>query len=402
MKSSTAASPEAPILSIVVPTRNRQRTLRVVVDYLLSWDSADFELVIEDNSDDNSGFAEVQARHADDLRLRYVHYAGPRSMVQNCEAAVARARGRILTLIGDDDVVVPQSIEAAHWMERERIDALVCGVAGYTWPDMDHAIAINRGYNGKLACPNARGATTRVDVPEELDSVARSGAQRLGNLPKLYQGFVRKSVIDGMISAVGSCFPGPVPDMANAVAMSVHIRTAVSIDIPLVISGQSRSSMSGRNSVRQHQGKIGSERSLPADAETLWDPRVPQYWSAPTIWAEAAIKAARAAGLERFVAMFSFERVYAACLAYNQRAFYPLVWSSMARSGPLALATSIPVVAALVVSITLKRAATLARKVIFGFPKEEFGDVALAADHIARKIDDEGLMIILRRGGVDA
>lgn len=164
MKSSTAASPEAPILSIVVPTRNRHRTLRVVVDYLLSWDSADFELVVEDNSDDGSGFAEVQARHADDLRLRYIHYAGRRSMVQNCEAAVARATGRVLTLIGDDDVVVPQSIEAAHWMERERIDALICGVAGYTWPDMEHAIAINRGYNGKLVCPNARGADRKSVV----------------------------------------------------------------------------------------------------------------------------------------------------------------------------------------------------------------------------------------------
>lgn len=373
-------------LSIVVPTRNRHSTLAVIVDQFLSWDSQAFELVIEDNSDDPNVFAPVLERHAGDARLRYRSHSGPRSMVDNCEAAVSRALGQVLTLIGDDDSVTQQCIDVARWMVEQDVEAVVCGIATYTWPDMIHAIAINQGYNGKLMLPAVLGVTRPVDVAAEFKSLATTGAQRLGLVPRLYQALVQKKLLDRTAADTGVFFPGPIPDMSNAVSLAKHATSCYFTDVPLIVSGQSRNSMSGRNSVRQHQGEIRKEKSLPAHTADLWDPRIPHFWSGPTVWAEAAIKAAEATKQQEFLSDFSFASVYAACFTYNERAYYPLVFRAMLHGGwGRALAMG-PSVLWRIGSMVLLRAKTLARKIIFGFPGESFPDVAVATGQVEQFI----------------
>lgn len=381
-----------PVLSVVIPTRNRYKTLRTVVDQLLAWSSDDFEIVVEDNTDDNSGFVDVLERHSRDARLRYAHFTGSRSMVENCEAAVSRARGEVLTVIGDDDLVARQCIDAARWMVDNDIDTLVSGVAGYTWPDMEHAVSINSGSNGKLVVPGASGSIGRPDPRKLLRALSLSGAQRLGEAPRLYQALARRSVLQRIVADIGVCFPGPVPDMSSAIALGKHARACAVTDVPLIVSGQSRSSMSGQNSVRKHQGDIRSEKSLPADAAERWDPRIPRYWSAPTIWAETALKAAERTGQWNFIERFSFARVYAACLAYNDRRYFPLVSDAMRHGGMARALLLAPRVAWFLGAITWQRALNLARKVVVGFPGETFEDVALATERVERLIDEGGLM----------
>lgn len=381
-----------PVLSVVIPTRARYKTLRVIVEYLLSWASSDFELIIEDNTDDTGEFDDIIARYSGDARFRYVHFRGSRSMVENCEAAVARAHGEVLTLIGDDDLVTRHCIDAARWMVDNEIEALVCEVAGYTWPDMEHAVTINRGFNGKLVVPEAHGSVRNVGASVVLDALARSGAQQLGFAPRIYQALVQRKAVDRVTADVGSRFPGPVPDMSSAIALCKHARSCKSTDVPLIVAGQSRSSMSGQNSVRKHQGDIRSEKSLPADAAERWDPRIPRYWSAPTIWAETALKAAERTGQWNFIERFSFARVYAACLAYNDRRYFPLVSDAMRYGGMARALLLAPKVAWFLGAITWQRALNLAKKVVVGFPGETFEDVALATKRIERLIDEGGLM----------
>lgn len=391
-KTYLSASLDNLCLSIVVPTRNRHATLAVIVDQFLSWDSQAFELVIEDNSDDPSVFAPVLERHAEDTRLRYRYHSGPRPMVDNCEAAVSRAQGQVLTLIGDDDSVTQQCIDVARWMVEQDIEALVCGIATYTWPDMVHAIAINQGYNGKLVLPEVLGVAHTVDIAAEFKLLATTGAQRLGHVPRLYQALVQKKLLERTAADTGVFFPGPIPDMSNAVSLAKHATSCYFTDVPLIVSGQSRNSMSGRNSVRQHQGEIRKERSLPPKTADLWDPRIPHYWSGPTVWAEAAIKAAEATRQQKFLSEFAFASVYAACFTYNERAYYPMVFKAMLHGGwGRALAMG-PSVLWRIGSTVFLRARNLARKVICGFPGESFPDVAVATAQVEQFILQEKLL----------
>jgi Glycosyl transferase family 2 len=381
-----------PLLSIVVPTKNRYATLNIIVDQFMSWDSPDFELIIEDNSDDVSEFAPVLARYGSDVRLRYRHTAAPLAATENCEAAVARAVGKVVTFIGDDDSVTRHCIEAAQWMLDHEVEAIVCPVAGYTWPDMEHAVAVNNAYNGKLAPITAKGGVRAINVAAELDQLSRCGAQLMGTIPRLYQAMVQRKALDRLKAGIGTYFPGPVPDMANAVSLSHYIAKCVYADVPLVVAGQSKSSMSGKNSVRKHQGELGLEKSLPADTAERWDARIPRYWSAPTIWSEAAIKAAEATQQHAFVKNFSFARVYANCFAFNDRAHYGRILAAMRSQGTLVFALMLPNVLWQFGMTTLKRALTLFKKLSFGIKGTGADNVAEATYLVEALIEREGLM----------
>ena len=60
-----------------------------------------------------------------------------------------------------------------------------------------------------------------LDVKSELKKVIKDGFGTLGLLPKVYQGVVSRQLLDKLYDKCGTYFPGPSPDMANAVALSI-------------------------------------------------------------------------------------------------------------------------------------------------------------------------------------
>jgi len=126
-----------PVLSICVPSRNRQLYFRQTVDALLESDRDDVQFVLVDNSDDPSIMNAFMAARASDPRITYLP-AGERtySMMENWERAVAAATGRYVTVIGDDDYADPDL--AAFLLNLEAhvggIDALTWSGFNYNWP----------------------------------------------------------------------------------------------------------------------------------------------------------------------------------------------------------------------------------------------------------------------------
>jgi hypothetical protein len=391
--------PDRPILSIVIPTRNRAATLSVVVDGLLKWPDEDVELIVEDNSDEEAMCAPIRDRWQGDRRLKWAWDGRVRSAIENCDAAIGRATGEVVCFIGDDDSIARHSLAAARWMVERDVDALLCSPGSYLWPDVENAVSVNDAYNGRLAPLSATGGQTSVHTPSELCEVARCGALSMGKLPRVYQAFVQRRVLERMRASIGTYFPGPVPDMSNAVGMAGFVGKSAFVDIPLTISGQSASSMSGRNARRDHQGAISAERSLPADAGERWDPRVPRYWSGPTIWAQAALEAAKTVNNADFVPHFSFAKVYAACFTFNRREHYPAVWAALRQHGLLQGALIGGKVAGHMVRLAVLRTSVLLPK----FFKQGIGtahqDVASAANEVEAFIDANNLMAFTRISG---
>jgi glycosyltransferase involved in cell wall biosynthesis len=317
------------LLSIIIPTKNRYDTLSVITNYIMSWEQKEFELIIQDNTIDNSAFRQLIKKYANDPRFKYYHEIQELSAIENCDRAVSNTNGHFVCFIGDDDGVTRQSIAACKWMKANDIDALYCERGSYIWPDMEHAISINKKTNGLLTQKLFTNEITKIDPKEELENVIKSGAQNLYNLPRLYHGFVAKNSLNQLYKKTNSYFPGPVPDMSNAIGLAPFLKKCFFIDCPIVISGQSKKSMSGKNAVRQHQGDIRQEKSLPKNTYDIWTPQIPRYWCAPTIWAEAAIKAAERTGQEAVLNNFNYIELYANCIAYSNKRFYPQIYKSM-------------------------------------------------------------------------
>lgn len=380
-----------PILSVVIPTKNRAATLSVVVEQLLSWPDQSFELVVEDNSNEESLCAPILARHAHDPRLRWHWDSAARSAIENCDAAVSRASGSVVCFIGDDDAVARQALIAAQWMLDHDVEALVIPPGSYIWPDVRNAVRVNDKYNGRMAPLKASGELRGIDVSVELSSVARAGALTMAHLPRLYHGLVRRDVLARMQAKLGTHFPGPVPDMSNAVGLAAFCKRVWYADMPLVLSGQSASSMSGRNARRDHQGSIRAEASLPANTLQNWDRRIPQYWSGPTIWSQAALQAAKTVGHDQFVARFAFACVYAACLSYNRKQFRKDVVVAIHQHPARRRLGMYAAVAVEMVRIAIKRAKVLAPKLLRVGQGSRHEDVASAVREVERFINANGL-----------
>jgi glycosyltransferase involved in cell wall biosynthesis len=102
----------APFLSICVPSRNRQRYFKETVGFLLESARDDVELVLADNSDDPE-VMDTFIAGIRDPRVRYLP-SPPQtlSMKDNWERCLEAARGRWISVIGDDDLIDPDLVDA--------------------------------------------------------------------------------------------------------------------------------------------------------------------------------------------------------------------------------------------------------------------------------------------------
>ena len=123
-----------PLVSIIIPTRNRQtytdKTLRTILSY-----KSPIEIIVQDNSDDNT-LADMIADILDDDHVIYHHINNRIAGVDNYNIAAQYATGEFFCAIGDDDIVLPNIIDCAVWMKRNQIDAVLPSKQStYFWPD---------------------------------------------------------------------------------------------------------------------------------------------------------------------------------------------------------------------------------------------------------------------------
>jgi len=104
------------LLSIIIPTRNRQKYCKAAVSQILDhhWDNV--EVCVQDNSEDDSLREWVNSLHTD--KVVYNYHPGTLSFVDNFSEAVSLAHGDYLCMIGDDDGVLPSILNLTAEMKN--------------------------------------------------------------------------------------------------------------------------------------------------------------------------------------------------------------------------------------------------------------------------------------------
>lgn len=303
------------ILSIVIPTKNRYSTLLPVVKALLDWPDADFEVVVQDNSTNNTPIQPLLKERSNDKRFRYFYVSRTMTAPENCDLAIKNAQGEYVCFIGDDDGVAHASLTLTRWMKDAGVDSAYSNFALYSWPDLEDK---NYGFafSGQLHVVPYGSAFCLLDALTELKNLLHDGALSIRLVPRAYHGFVRKSSLDRLFNHTGTYFPGPVPDMANAVGLVPFVKKHIFADYPFIMAGASSHSMAGKGALKKHAGSLQNEKSLPPETEANWSEILPKYWSAQTIWAESALKALQKVGLKDLATEFNLEKNLAACLMY--------------------------------------------------------------------------------------
>ncbi|MBJ6368156.1 glycosyltransferase [Snuella sedimenti] len=297
------------LLSIIIPTKDRYTTLLPVLDSLLNIDSKELEIVVQDNSVNNNDILKyIELKKP--LNLSYYYSNEKLSIVQNSDRAVLNSKGDYICFIGDDDGVMPYIIDVAGWMKINDIEAVKGYKPSYSWPGQQVSY-LEKNASGVLRYENFNYGVKKIDVKKALKYNLSKGGTDLSPLPCLYHGIVSRNVLNKIYNNTKSYFPGPSPDMANAIALSLYVEDYRLFGFPIVISGKSMSSTGGKGVLHKHIAKIEDVPHLPSTTNSNWSNKVPKYWTGPTIWAESVIKSLEACGGGAKVSEINFSYLYA-------------------------------------------------------------------------------------------
>lgn len=306
------------LLSIVVPIKNNYSCLKSIIDKVITMNGDETELVIQDNTENNSEIKEYLA-HIKASFIKYYHYPKGIAMSENFNLGILNSTGRYLCILGADDNVSSKLLNVAKYLDQNNYEAAVFHKASYYWLDMKFRAHKKRP---NLVIPKCAGEIFKLNAEEELKRLLKQGMTSLGKLPEPYQGIVKRDTLQKVYKLTGNFVPGACPDMAMAVALSQVIKSYIFIDVPITISGQSYNSAGGKGARGEHKGQLKDMNFLPSSIEKTWPSQIPKIWTGATIYADSAHSALIAVGEFDKFEKFNYAANYA-----NLISFFPEYWN---------------------------------------------------------------------------
>jgi len=275
-----------PLLSIVIPTKNRQKYAFLTIKNILSIDHRLLELIVHDNSDSN--ILEKQLLECtNDNRLVYHYDNRPLSTVHNFDYAMKFVSGKYVCYIGDDDGINPEIMKIIEWANENNLDAVIpSNPVTYAWPSVKNS--------GKLTFYPFTKKYKQIDVAKNLNMFLKSGAVYYLNyeVPKVYHGIVKRECFDQVYNKLGYYFGGLSPDIFASIAISsFYPKKVVSIDYPITIAGTSYESDQTHRTDEAKNKKLSNAPHFNNRGPYEWSNSVPSVYSGSSIWAESGIHA---------------------------------------------------------------------------------------------------------------
>ena len=317
-----------PLLSVVIPTRNRKQYLLDSIGIALE-NIKDVEVIVCDNSDDDGLRAMLVSALATG-RVKYIYSDEPLSVVANFERSLAEIQGEYVIFIGDDDAIGPGLEEIVNWAKENEIDSVVSYqnkfIASYYWPGV-RSKYFGNAYSAKLFVNKFTGQATEVNPVEALRKVAQRLGGGLGGLPRAYHGLISRTLIEKIHGKCGHLFGGISPDIYSATLIASLSERAFVLDFPFVIPGASPVSTAGQGAERSDRGSIKTTEHTARFGDSLvWDERIPEFYSPHTVWAYSLCKALEL--VPHLGVSPSFARLYACCFLYY-RQHYPELFRAL-------------------------------------------------------------------------
>jgi len=226
----------APLLSIVIPTRERMETLSSAIATALDQRSRRFEVLVCDNHSQDGTRELVGAIR--DPRVRYVNPGARVSMSDNWEFALRHAEGRHVLFIGDDDAVMPGAIDRLEpLLESNASPIFTWPRATYMWPA--HGAGAR---TGGVPPPRPR---EEIDILGLAQSVMRRGGYGFQRPPSVYHGVFHRDVLAAIAARASRVFLTSQPDVFVAFATPGVTPRALGLEFLVTVLGHSEKSNGG-------------------------------------------------------------------------------------------------------------------------------------------------------------
>ncbi len=250
---------QRPILSIVIPTRERGRYLRHSLNTAIACKDPRVEIVVSDNaSQDNTGAVVAEKG---DPRIRYIRLPERVSVSRNFSSAFSNASGDYILYIGDDDAVLPSGIKDLLAILTERKPDIVSWPeVSYLWPSAsEYGLLRIRRYQ-------VRGGIESWDPAGYMQKVCDGGS----GIVAVHCGCVSRELVNKVTSITGRYHYYVIPD-ASAFAALAFAKSYIYMHRPVTMYGRSPAS---NTKALQTPGSgtytsFGSENSADAREEFL-------------------------------------------------------------------------------------------------------------------------------------
>ena len=305
-----------PILSIIMPTKNRQYTALYAIESALNIKDSNIEIIVQDCSDTIILKSQIEEKYAGDKRIKYYYTDEPLSMTENWNLAISRTSGKYLCAIGDDDAVLPGILNIVYWMDGQDIDAALPPYITYLWKDA----YLGSFSNSRLTFPrNFDGSIYKINLEKEFtEKSINCGYGYTENLPNIYHGIIKKDVIKKHKIAHGNYLSGTSFDVYCAMSLSKYTKSIFYIDYPFTIRGVCGKSNANRIVNQNMQAHFDEIKSL-AIPEYL-----PQLLTCEVSIAESCVTALQDTKNNELIGKMNLAIVYAKCVALEPRLFFKL------------------------------------------------------------------------------
>jgi glycosyltransferase involved in cell wall biosynthesis len=220
--------------TVVIPTRERCDTLISCINSVLSQDYSNYSILVSDNDSRDSTREVVNSILSP--KIKYVNTGKRVSMSHNWEYALSHIDSGWITILGDDDALVPGALKrVSQLIELTGTKAIRSNGAFYSWPSI-----LGNKY-GRLSFSLRRNFQT-VDSRKALLDVLR-GNKKYNTLPMLYNGgFIDAELIKKAKSISGNFFHSMTPDVYSAMVFALLTDSYIYSYEALAINGASHHS----------------------------------------------------------------------------------------------------------------------------------------------------------------
>lgn len=306
---------KSPLLSVVIATKNRQKYALSAVESILSLKDDRLEVVIQDNSDEQT-LEEKLKMYSSDSRLVYRYTNEVCSFIDNFNASIELSNGEYLCLIGDDDGINPEVIDVANWAKINNVDAVVGSLsANYRWEGTGAPDTLFTKMTGStLTITHFDGKAENVNIEKSLIQLMDNGCTNYNDfkLPKLYHGVVRKSCLENVKKRTGAFISGLSPDIYTSVSLACVVNRLVYVSYPITIPGVcAESGTVKEGQIKKHSKKLEDAPHFKGRKNYFWNNEIPKIFCVQTIWADSGFSALRDMGRKDLIDKFDRFALYA-------------------------------------------------------------------------------------------
>lgn len=245
-----------PLLSVAIPAWRGNIYIDSAIRSVLGQPLDSMELVVSVHESDHETL--VHCQKFTDPRLRVVHPPRTMGMAEHYEWCLEQMNGDWVTILGQDDGLMPHFSESVLDLLREFPDCEAFSFRrGYFfWPGCEGVYG-NRGAEVRL------GETVRLISSEKAIRHCLMGTREHYDFPQIYtNGLVRRSVVDAIrVESGGRFYHEMTPDVYSGFAVALYLGAFLEVDYPVFWTGTSPGSTGFSLSLDQgsHQTTVSKE-----------------------------------------------------------------------------------------------------------------------------------------------